>query len=42
MALNSSGASTASCTAMSAGRRELTARAMRSMGMRQSERKFAQ
>ncbi len=42
MALNSSGAVTASQTAMSGGSRELTARGSRSSGIALSVRKFAQ
>ena len=42
MALKSSGASTASTTAISPGSRELTASGTRSIGIVQSVRKFAQ
>ena len=42
MALKSSGASTASSTAISPGSRAFTARGSRSSGIRVSERKLAQ
>ena len=42
IALKLSGTSMASSTAISSGRREFAAKAKRSIGMRQSVRKFAQ